>query len=136
VHRAAIVAIAAALSFSPKSSCLEKPQKRPEAEAPPPPPAPITSATAPPIWNPPDTTGAVASSSTPATPPSPELVKARAAADAKDFKKVRALLEKKVVRSAKAVPEESQLVYRACVHLKDSTCSEAVKAKHPDHVTE
>ena len=67
--------------------------------------------------------------------PNPDLAKARAAAEAKDFKKVRALLEKKV-RSGKGVPEEAQLVHRACVALKDKVCADAVKAKHPEDVTE
>jgi len=97
---------------------------------------PVTSATTPPIWHPPDPAGGPSVTTTPATaPPSPDLVKARAAAEAKDFKKVRTLLEKKV-RGGKSVPEESQLVFHACVALKDKACSDAVKAKHPEDITE
>ena len=60
-------------------------------------------------------------------------MKARAAADAKEFKKVRAILEKKV-KAGKAVPEENQLLFRACVQLKDKACADAVKSKHPEDV--
>lgn len=60
-------------------------------------------------------------------------MRARAAAEAKEFKKVRALLEKKV-RAGKSTPEEAQLVFRACVQLKDKACIDAVKAKHPEDV--
>ena len=135
MYRAALVAVAA-LAFAPKSCATKlQPQKPPEAE-PPPPPVPITSATTPPIWHPPDPTGgAPATSASAAPPPSAELVKARAAAEAKDFKKVKSLLEKKV-RGGRCAPEEAQLVFRACVALKDKACSEAVKAKRPDDVSE
>ena len=62
-------------------------------------------------------------------------MKARAAAEAKDFKKVKTLLEKKV-RGGKCTPEETQLVFRACVQLKDKACIDAVKAKHPEDVSD
>ena len=97
-----------------------------------PPPPPITSATTPPAWRPPEPPS---SAGTPAPrdppPPSADLLKARAAADMKDFKKVRALLEKKV-RGGRCAPEEAQLVFRACTALKDKPCVAEVKAKHPD----
>lgn len=136
MYRAALVAVAATLAFAPKM-CATRAQKPPEVEPPPPAPTPITSATTPPIWNPPEAAGGAtaAAPATAAPPASPELVKARAAADAKDFKKVRTLLEKKV-RGGKCVPEESQLVFHACVQLKDKACSDAVKTKHPDDITE
>lgn len=138
MYRAALVAVAA-LAFAPKSCATKlQPQKPPEAaEPPPPPPVPITSATTPPIWHPPDPTGGVtpATTASAAPPPSAELVKARAAAEAKDFKKVKSLLEKKV-RGGRCAPEEAQLVFRACAALKDKACTEAVKAKHPDDITE
>lgn len=121
-----------ALALLPKA-CVKKPPPDPPIDAPLPPPIPITSATTPPIWSPPTaTTPTAAATATP--PPSAELVKARAAADAKDFKKVRSLLEKKV-RGGKCAPEESQLLFRACVQLKDKACSEGVKAKHPDDLS-
>lgn len=135
MHRAALVAVAAALSFLPKT-CATKQQKPPEAEPPLPAPVPITSATTPPIWHAPDPVEVPAGTTTTASPPpSPELVKARAAAEQKDFKKVRSLLEKKA-RAGKSVPEESQLVFHACVQLKDKACADAVKAKHPGDITE
>ena len=101
-----------------------------------PPLLPITSATTPPAWHPPDPTAlpSVASASPPPLG-SPDLVKARAAADAKDFKKVRSLLEKKV-RGGKCAPEESLLVLRACTALKDKACVAEVRAKHGEELTE
>jgi hypothetical protein len=135
VHRAALVAALATLAFAPKM-CAPKADKPVEAApaVPTPVAVPITSATTPPIWSPPEV--ATEPVPAPAQPTaSPELVKARAAAEAKDFKKVRSLLEKKA-RSTRCVPEEAQLVFRACVQLKDKACAEAVKAKHPDDITE
>jgi hypothetical protein len=134
VVRAALVGLTvAALALAPKSCAKAKPP--PEPDLPLAPPVPLTSATTPPIWAPPDSNGTAppsTSSAASATAPSnPELAKARAAADAKDFKKVRSLLEKKV-RGGKGGPEEAQLVFHACVQLKDKACSEAVKAKHPE----
>jgi hypothetical protein len=119
-----------ALGLVPKACTKQKP---PEPETPIPLPVPVPSATTPPIWHPPDAVGGPAATSS-APPLPPELVKARAAAEAKDSKKVRSLLEKKV-RGGKCLPEESQLVYRACVVLKDKACFEGVKAKHPDDIT-
>ena len=127
--------VAVALAALAPGTCAKKPPPA-DVEQPPPPPLPVTSATTPPIWHPPDPAGGPSVTTTPATaPPSPDLVKARAAAEAKDFKKVRTLLEKKV-RGGKSVPEESQLVFHACVALKDKACSDAVKAKHPEDITE
>lgn len=142
--RVALAGVATlALALAPKA-CTKWKRADPEPApipAPATPPTPITSATTPPIWHPPDSPAGAAPSSTSTstatstTPPPPELVKARAAAEAKDSKKVRALLEKKV-RGGKCLPEESQLVHHACVLLKDKACAEAVKAKHPDDITE
>ncbi len=121
-----------ALAFLPKA-CAKKPLD-PPIDAPLPPPIPVTSATTPPIWAPPTATTPTASTTaTAALPPSAELLKARAAADAKDFKKVKSILDKKV-RGGKCAPEESQLLFRACSQLKDKACVEAVRAKHPDDV--
>jgi hypothetical protein len=123
-----------ALALLPKA-CVKKPPPDPPIDAPVPPPIPVTSATTPPIWSPPTgpatPTATISTAATP--PPSPELVKARAASDARDFKKVKTLLDKKV-RGGKCAPEESQLLFRACVQLKDKACADAVKAKHPDDV--
>jgi hypothetical protein len=134
------VVVAAALAFMPEACAKLLAKKAPATEpepAPEPPPAPMTSATAPPIWAPPDnaagTTPGASGPGVTAPPASPELVKARAAAGAKEWKKVRALLEKRV-RAGKCAPEESQLVSRACAALKDKACVDAVKAKHPEDV--
>jgi len=135
VLRAGLSGVAViALALLPKT-CVKKPAPDPVVDTPAPPPTPITSATTPPIWSPPTTvsTAPATTATAPTPPPSPELVKARAAADAKDFKKVKSLLDKKV-RGGKCAPEESQLLFRACVQLKDKACSDAVKAKHPDDV--
>ncbi len=133
--RAGFATVAAlALAFAPKA-CVKKPPPEPPIEAPLPPPIPITSATTPPIWAPPTSATPVDSSSSGGVPSvSPELVKARQANDAKDFKKVRSILEKKV-RSGKCAPEESQLLFHACAQLKDKACTEAVRAKHPGDVS-
>jgi hypothetical protein len=134
VFRAGATGVAVlALALLPKA-CVKKPPPEPPVDAPLPPPIPITSATAPPIWAPP--TGPitpVATTGTAPPPPSPELLKARAASDAKDFKKVKSILDKKV-RGGKCAPEESQLLFRACRELKERLCMEAVRAKHPDDV--
>ena len=125
------------LALAPKA-CTKKAQPSP-SEADFVPPAPLPSATTPPIWAPPQGPAtAPVTSGTPAPPVpsvSPELVKARAAADAKEFKKVKALLEKKA-RSGKGTPEENQLVFRACVQTKDKACIADVKAKHPEDVAD
>jgi hypothetical protein len=135
VLRAGFATIAVlALAFAPKA-CVKKPPPEPPIEAPPPPPIPITSATTPPIWAPPTSATPVDSSSSGGVPSaSPELVKARQANDAKDFKKVRSILDKKV-RGGKCAPEESQLLFHACAQLKDKACTEAVRAKHPADVS-
>jgi hypothetical protein len=129
-----------ALALMPEACANLFAKKAPAADPEPPlepAPAPATSATAPPIWHPPDepagtTPGANVPSVAP-PPASPELVKARAAAVAKEWKKVRALLEKRV-RAGRCAPEESQLVFRACTALKDKACVDAVRAKHPEDV--
>ena len=130
--------MAIALSLMPEA-CSKLTGKKPppvEIEPPPPPPPPATSATTPPIWHPPEAP-LVTPSSTPSAAPSasPELVKARAAAEAKDFKKVKTLLDKRVLKG-KSSPEEAQLLFKACVALKDKSCADAVKAKHPEDITE
>ena len=134
--RAGLAGIAVlALAFAPKA-CVKKPPSESPIDAPLPPPIPVTSATTPPIWAPPTTTPVDTGSSSSAAVPSasPELVKGRQANDAKDFKKVKSILEKKV-RGGKCAPEESQLLFHACVQLKDKACTEAVRAKHPGDVS-
>jgi hypothetical protein len=132
--------MAVALALMPEACAKLLAKKAPATEPEPQPepaPAPVTSATAPPIWAPPDnptgtTPGAIVPSASP-PPASPELVKARAAAAAREWKKVRALLEKRV-RAGRCAPEESQLVFRACTALKDKACVDAVRAKHAEDV--
>jgi hypothetical protein len=132
--------MAAVLAFLPPA-CAKLMGKAPpppvEPEVPVPVPTPITSATTPPAWHPPEPTSTAAGTgaSGGVAPPSADLVKARAAAEAKDFKKVRSLLEKKV-RGGKCAPEESQLVFRACTALKDKPCIAEVKAKHSEDLNE
>lgn len=136
MYRTALAGVTAlSLALAPKA-CVKKPPPPPEAAEGPPPAVP--SATTPPIWAPPQgpaTAAPVTSGS--AAPPvptaSPDLQKARAASEAKEFKKVKSLLEKKV-RSGKGTPEENQLVFRACVQTKDKACADAIKAKHPDDI--
>jgi hypothetical protein len=143
MSRALFVAVTLALMPEACAKMMGKKQPTVEIDPPPPPPPPVTGATTPPIWHPPEgpstasTTTSASTSATTASPPpaSPELVKARAASDAKDFKKVRELLEKRV-RKGKCLPEESQLVFKACTALKDNACAAAVRAKHPDDITD
>jgi hypothetical protein len=133
-----LVVVAAALALLPPACAKLLGKAPPEAEAvPPPPPEPLASATTPPAWRPPETSAATADKPGDAgpAPVSAELVKARAAADAKDFKKVRALLEKKV-RAGRGAPEEAQLVLKACTALKDKSCTAEVRAKHADDLVE
>lgn len=133
MSRAVIVAVALALMPDACAKMTGKKVTPVDDAPPPPPPPPPPSATTPPIWHPPDTAStAPTSSGTTALPAvNPDLAKARVAADAKDFKKVRTLLEKRV-RAGKAAGEEAQLVHRACVALKDKACADAVKAKYPE----
>lgn len=135
MSRSSVLVLAIAFALKPEA-CTKK--KDAPSEVDPPPPLPVTSATTPPIWHPPEppaTPDAPSTSSSAAPAASPELAKARAAAEAKESKKVKALLEKKVL-GGKCLPEESQLLFKACVALKDKKCSDAVKAKHPEDITE
>lgn len=90
--------------------------------------APATTITAPPIWAPPDT------GAPPSPPPvpseSPDLAKARALDEAGEYKKLRALLEKKV-KAGKADQEEAGLLLGACVELGDNACVALTRAKYP-----
>lgn len=133
-----VAVLAVVLSLLPPACARLMGQAPPPAASDPAPP-PLPSATTPPAWNQPEPTTqpAVASSSSASAAPigGADLVKARAAAEAKDFKRVRLLLEKKV-RSGKCAPEESQLVFRACSALKDRVCAAEVKAKHGEDLTE
>jgi hypothetical protein len=97
--------------------------------APVPVPVPTTAVTTPPVWHPPEPKGPPPEASAGSSSDT-DLAKARAASDAGEWKKVRSLLEKKV-RSGKASSDEAQLLLDACTILRDRSCVEAVKAKHP-----
>jgi hypothetical protein len=121
------------------------PKKDPVAEAPgeaaaPPAAAPATTPAAasaehaepaealapPPVWTPPEPpppAGAAAGEDL-------ELTRAKIAAAAGEWKRVRALLEKKV-RAGKGSDEEAALLADACAELKDKACLKAVHARHP-----
>ena len=95
-------------------------------------PAPVLSATTPPIYQPPDPTPVGSASSAPAAASlSPDFPRAKAAADAKDWKKVRGFLEKRA-RAGKSPAEEAQLALDACIALKDKACADAIHGKYPD----
>jgi hypothetical protein len=92
-------------------------------------PVPVTSATTPPVFTAADTAPLPPPSGS-AIPPSADLAKAKAAADARDFKKVKTILEKKA-RLGKVSTEEAQLCLDACVATKDKPCITDIKAKYP-----
>lgn len=134
MSRYAFLAAVLALAPGPAEGCAKAfgkgtaTTKSATPPPPPPPPVPVTSATAPPIWSPPDTGGPPP---TPPPPVPPELAKARVLAQAGDHKKVRALLEKKV-KAGKGSREEAALLMESCIALRDKPCMDAVKAKHPE----
>jgi hypothetical protein len=90
----------------------------------PPPPPPPPSITAPPVWRPPDPPAVDAGPGKPETPT--DAARARAAVDAKEYKKARGILEKKV-KSGKGTTEEAQILLEACAPLKDKACLEVAK---------
>jgi len=130
-----VVAAAVVLAMMP-AQCNKLMGKKPPAPDPDPQPTPVvvTSATTPPVWHPPEPPPLPASGAgtKPDPPANPDLAKAKAAADTKDFKKVKALLSPK---SKKLSQEEAQLLFQACRELKDKACFTEVKKSHPD-VTE
>lgn len=133
MNRAAFLAIALTL-LPPQCAKMLGQKAGPDPTVPPDPtptPVPVTSATTPPVFTAVDTTPPPPSSSSPsAIPPGPDLAKARAAAEQKDWKKVKTLLEKKA-RAGKVSPEEAQLCYDACVQTKDKPCIDGIKSKYP-----
>ena len=104
---------------------MGKKQPPPDPDPTPPPPVVVTSATTPPIWHPPEPPAtSTGSGATTASPPSnPDFAKAKVAADAKDYKKVRGILLAKM-KAGKSSKEEAELLYHACNQLKDKACSE------------
>lgn len=129
--RAVAAAVALALLPAQCDKIMGKKPPPPDPDPPPTAPVVVTSATTPPVWHPPEPppTAATGSGSSKPVDANPDLAKAKAAADAKDFKKVKAILSPK---SKKLVPEEAQLLYHACVQLKDRACADGVKKTHPD----
>lgn len=129
-----LVLAAAILALAPQlpEGCTKALGKKetPAPEPPPPPPTPISSAavpaTAPPIWHPPEPT-----TPSPSTSAQIELQKVRAAADAKNHKLVRTLLDKKA-KSGKATEEEVRHLHDACTALKDKTCLQMLHSLY-DH---
>ncbi len=101
----------------------------PEPLIPPDPqPVPVTSATTPPVFTVDQGPPPVPSSG----PPS-DLQQAQAAADAKNYEKVKTILEKKT-RAGKSSDAEAKLCLDACTQTKDKSCVKAIKAKYPSLV--
>lgn len=110
--------LAVALGALPANPC-EKPKPIDPPQAEPPPTTVAPSSTRPPIWAPVDT----------APPPKVEptdLSRAQSALLAKDFKKVRTILEAKV-KSGRGTPEEIEVLQNACAQLKDKPCLTMIK---------
>jgi hypothetical protein len=134
MSRAVLIAVLLGVAPPACDKLLAKKQAEPlQIPDPPPPPAPAPPP--PPVWAPPEPAGGVVAptpeaSASAAPPANPELAKAHAAAEAKDWKKVKQLLEKKA-RAGKASPEEAKLAFDACMTLKEKACADAVKAKYP-----
>lgn len=108
-------------------ACAKLMKKSPPPEVDAPPVIPSVTATAPPTYQPPEPPGLPA----PAPVTSPELTKAKEASDKKDYRKVKALLEKKV-KAGKANREEAELLMDACSILRDKVCTDMVKKAHPE----
>lgn len=130
-------ALLAALAPKMPEQCNKVLKKAPattaSAEPAPPPPPPPSTATAPPIWTPPEgATPAAATVDAGAAVPSSsnEYALARAAADKKDWKKVKSLLDKRV-KSGRATSEEIELLHDACEKSRDKACLESLKKLAP-----
>lgn len=122
--RVAVAVVALAL-LPPQCAKLLGENKPPQPVAvDPPPPPPPPSITAPPVWHPPEPPDADAGTTKAETPS--DAARARAAIDAKEYKRARAILEKKV-KSGGASPEEVQLLVEACAPLKDKSCLSIAK---------
>ncbi|MBX3226082.1 MAG: hypothetical protein KIT84_29095 [Labilithrix sp.] len=115
------------MSLMPKGCAELLGQGQPPPPPAEPPPLPPSSAPPPPVFVLPDD----GPGPSPAPTAAPELQKARAAAEARDFKKVRALLEKKV-KSGKGNREEATLLLESCSALKDKPCMEIAKKAYPE----
>ena len=110
--------LAVALGALPANPC-EKPKPLQPTQIEPPPTTVAPSSTRPPIWAPVDT----------APPPKVEITdlsKAQTALGAKDYKKVRTILEAKV-KGGRGSPEEIDALQTACAALKDKPCLAMIK---------
>lgn len=126
------IAIAAVLAFAPlPEACTTLLHKNEQGKASPVAsadlPLPETTATTPPIYRAPEP---AYDAGPPAPPASTEYTKARLAADASDWKKVRSLLDKRV-HGGKAPADEAALLARACRELRDKACTEYVRKTYP-----
>jgi hypothetical protein len=125
------IAVVAVLSvFAPKmpEQCNKLTGKTPppaSAEPPPPPPPPPLSATAPPIYMPPDTnpTPTAGSSAAPhkPTPSEAESLAAKTAMEKKKYKDAKIILDKKL-KAGTATPEDLNMLRDACEKLRDTKC--------------
>lgn len=125
------LAFVAVLGLLPPA-CAKILGQSPDGPPPDPPPVlPSGTVTTPPTFRQPDPPDLPPPTSAPPPGQSPEYVKAKDASDKKEWKKVKAILEKKV-KTSKTTNEEAQLLMDACVNLKDKPCAEAVHKAHPE----
>ena len=129
----AIIAVAALSVFAPKmpEQCNKMMNKggTPSAtvEPPPPPPPPPLSATAPPIYVPPDLnppgTATTTGSATPhkPSPSEAESLAAKAFMEKKKYTEAKAVLDKKM-KAGTATNDDSTMLHEACEKLKDAKC--------------
>jgi hypothetical protein len=138
----AIIVVAALSVFAPKmpEQCNKVMGKggtaSASAEPPPPPPPPPLSATAPPIYVPPELNPAGTAPTTASAvqhKPSPaeaETIAAKAAIEKKKYKDAKSILDKKM-KNGSATNEDVTLLHDACEKLKDGKCLAAL-AKLPN----
>lgn len=119
-----------ALGFAPEG-CAKLGRRTPTGNAAPTEtaPAPPTSAPAPPIWTPPEQPPAATTPYEP--PPNIELVLAQEAARKREYKKARAILEKKQ-KSQALDAAELELLITTCIATKDRKCIDALVGAHPE----
>jgi hypothetical protein len=97
----------------------------------PPPVIPSSAPTTPPTYQQPEPVGLPPPTSAPPPGQSPEYVKAKEAAEKKDYKKVKAILGPRM-KNSRTTNEEAQLLMEACTSLKDKACMEMVRKAHPE----
>ena len=136
----AIIVVAALSVFAPKmpeqcNKVLGKAPPPASAEPPPPPPPPPLSATAPPIYVPPDLNPPGTATTGSAVPHKPtaaeaETSAAKTAMEKKKYKDAKGILDKKV-KAGTATTEDLTMLRDACEKLKDTKCISAL-AKLPN----